>query len=225
MKPVIGITTSLIEGFAANDQNYSISVVKAGGIPLLIPPLHDLRQVVEIVKRIDGLILSGGQDISPMLYDEDPHPKCGEFSDRRDQFEIAMYQQAKSQNMPILAICRGFQLVNAIHEGTLVQDIVAQREDSLVHAGPNAEVTRHRIQVMEDSLLFRCLGETAIVNSIHHQAIKDLGKDFVITAKSADGVIEGFEGDNLIGVQFHPERLHRQEPFLEIFREFIRRAQ
>lgn len=224
MKPIIGITSSLIESFVANDQNYSVSLVKAGALPIVIPPLRDLREVQSVLSRIDGLILSGGQDISPLLYQEDPHPACGEFSDRRDRFELALYQEARRMGLPILAICRGFQLVNVAHGGSLFQDIEAQRPESMVHTKPEASVAHHRVRFVEGSIINQFLGSEIQVNSLHHQAINRLGEGLSATGQASDGMIEVFEADNLLAVQFHPERLHEQEPFLELFRELVRRS-
>lgn len=224
MKPFIGITTSLVRGHVANDQNYSDSIVKAGGIPILIPPLHDVRYIEDILKRIKGLILSGGQDISPFLYQQDPHPACGEFSLRRDRFEVALYERARAMEMPILAICRGMQLVNVIHGGNLVQDIAAQRPESLVHVHPQFGITSHRLTTLADTTLEELLGAEAIVNSIHHQAIDEVGEGLVISARSADGTIEGLETDHVLAVQFHPERLHQDPLFLKFFINLVGRA-
>lgn len=224
MKPFIGITTSLVQGHVANDQNYSESIVKAGGIPILIPPLQDLRQVDDILKRINGLILSGGQDISPFLYQQDPHPACGEFSVRRDRFEVALYERARAMEMPVLAICRGMQLVNVIHGGSLVQDIAAQRPESLVHVHPQFGITSHRLTTLPGTKLQELIGTEANVNSIHHQSIDKVGDGLIISARAGDGVIEGLETDRVVAVQFHPERLHRDPVFLKLFADLVGRA-
>lgn len=224
MKPVIGITASLDEDQVINDRSYAISVEKAGGIPVILPPLRGLAQLESVLSRIDGLILSGGQDLSPFLYDQEPHEKTSPFSDRRDAYEIELYRLARDKKLPVLAICRGLQLVNVVHGGSLIQDIVAQRPGSLEHVKPNVSVTSHRITTADDSLMREALGETAVINSLHHQCIDQVGEGLRVTATSSDEMIEALETDHLIAVQFHPERLHEQAAFLAIFEDLIRRA-
>lgn len=224
MKPVIGITASLDEKYAINDQNYAISVVKAGGIPVILPPLKSLNQIDSVLARIDGLILSGGQDISPFLYNQEPHPKTSVYSERRDAYEIALYHSARHQNIPVLAICRGLQLINAVHGGSLVQDIVDQRPESLEHVRPNVTVTSHSVKTEIDSFMRKALGESITINSLHHQCVDEVGEGLRVTARSEDDMVEALEDDQVIAVQFHPERLHERVEFLAIFEELIRRA-
>lgn len=223
MKPFIGITASLDDGWVINDQNYANSVVKAGGIPVILPPLFDLERIEAVLARIDGLIISGGQDISPFLYHQDPHPKCGPISRRRDDYETKLYHLARERNMPILAICRGMQLINILHGGSLVQDIVAQRPDSLEHVKPDVTPSLHRITTEAGSAVADIMGEQAIINSLHHQAIDQVGEGLAITARAGDDMIEALEADNLVAVQFHPERLHHQPEFLRFFEHLIGR--
>lgn len=225
MKPIIGITASLSKTHVVNDQNYANSIVKAGGIPVILPPLRDLSRIDAVLARLDGLILSGGQDIAPFLYDQDPHPATGIYSERRDNYEITIYQKARELNLPILAICRGMQLINVIHGGTLVQDIVAQRPDSLLHVRPNITPSMHKITTEPDSVMNQILGDTAIINSLHHQAIDQVGEGLKVSARAADEMIEALEADNMVAVQFHPERLHTKPEFLKFFEHLIRRTQ
>lgn len=224
MKPLIGITASFDDTYIINDQNYANSLEKAGAIPVILPPLHDLSRVDAVLARLDGLILSGGQDISPFRYDQDPHPNCASYSDLRDAYEIALYNKARQLELPILAICRGMQLVNVIHGGTLVQDIVSQRPDSLEHAKPDVTATAHRITIESGSVMEQIMGGSAVVNSLHHQAIDQPGEGLKVTARAGDDMIEALEADNLIAVQFHPERLFSQPAFLRFFEELVRRA-
>lgn len=225
MRPFIGITASLEDPLIVNDQNYSNAVFKAGGMPVIIPPLYDIDSVEAYLDGLDGLILSGGQDISPLRYDQDPHPKCGVFSDRRDEFEIALYLAARERDIPMLAICRGMQLINIVHGGSLVQDIIAQRPESLEHVKPDISPSTHFITTAENSIMRDILGEKAIINSLHHQAIAEIGTGLVPTAWAADGMIEALELDSLLALQFHPERLHQQSQFLAFFEDLVRRSQ
>ena len=211
-RPAIGITT----GYAEDDKSltqvrtdYVRSVEKARGLPVLLAPGVP-ADASDHLERLGGLVLSGGADLDPVLYGEKPHPKLGPVVRPRDDFELALCREALRRNLPILAICRGHQVLNVATGGTLVQDIPSQLAGDVDHDPRRPRPERvHEVRVLKGSRLRRLLGkETVGVNSFHHQGIKDLGRGLVATAWSADDLIEAVEAPDkkfVLGVQWHPE--------------------
>jgi putative glutamine amidotransferase len=184
-------------------------VEKAGGLPFVLCPgrPEDARDLLE---RVDGLLLSGGSDVDPVLYGRAPHPKLGPVVRERDDFELALVREALRRDLPLLAICRGHQVLNVATGGTLLQDLPSDL-GSMDH-DPRRERwhVAHEVQISPGTLLRQILGrDTVDVNSFHHQAIDDLGRGLVVSARSAaDQVIEGVEMPDrhfVVGVQWHPE--------------------
>lgn len=208
-KPVIGIS-SYVEGATAKlGMTYVESVRLAGGLPFIIPLTVDTAQIADIVANIDGLVLTGGEDVSPFLFGEEPHKNLGTVVPDRDIFDIELCRAAIKAGKPVLAICRGEQVLNVALGGSLYQDIPTQVEGAVQHSqkAPR-DYGSHTIRIAENSLLYKLLGVNEIkVNSFHHQGVKDLGKDLKVTATAPDGVIEAIEieGAPVLGVQFHPE--------------------
>lgn len=189
------------------DHAYSTAIIKAGFIPIILPLLENLTGIREMLEGLDGLILSGGYDIWPFFYGENPHKETAYFLPQRDLFELALYKTARQMNIPVFGVCRGLQIVNVAQGGTLIQDIHSQRESPIRHAPADDRIEAyHKIHC--EGRLVEILGENAVVNSVHHQAIKDLGKDLRILAKSEDHIIEAVEttDQKVLAVQFHPER-------------------
>lgn len=235
MKPVIGILGNvevLKDGaFIGNKRSYLTNtyvnaVEKSGGVPIIIPVNTVDENIGEQVKRIDGIILSGGIDVNPSLYNEDPKNKLGFISPDLDEFNLKIIQNALSQNKPILGICRGLQILNVALGGSLHQDLSYIDNCNIKHVQdcPSCEGT-HLIKVDEGSKLRDILGDEIYVNSYHHQSIKKLGENLRGVAYSNDKIIEAVEKDSdefVVGVQFHPEAMvETSQEMLNLFRYFI----
>nr|WP_245203897.1 gamma-glutamyl-gamma-aminobutyrate hydrolase family protein [Ammoniphilus resinae] len=228
VKPLIGITPSLEKHSFSLPQDNVGAVLAAGGIPVILPYLTDAQQITEIAGKIDGLLLSGGGDINPFYFDEEPIPGLGQITPERDDFEISLVKAMLVQNKPILGICRGCQILNIAVGGNMYQDLYTQIDRPLLQHTQQAprEHVSHLIKIVPESLLHEMMGETEVkVNSFHHQAIRHLPNGFTITARSSDQVIEAFESKThrfVVGVQWHPENLYRKdERMLRLFQRFI----
>ena len=208
-KPLIGIS-SYVEGSTARlGLTYIESVRKAGGIPIIIPLSVDTAQIADIVAVVDALVLSGGEDVSPFLFNEEPHKNLGEVVPDRDVFDLELVKQMIAAGKPVLGICRGEQVLNVALGGSLYQDIPSQVQGAIQHSQKAPRnYGSHSIRIVEQSLLHKLLKTKEIkVNSFHHQAVKKLGKGLKVTATAPDGVVEAveLEGVPVLGVQFHPE--------------------
>lgn len=223
MKPIIGITGDIEEDggrrYLYIDLRYGKLVEEAGGIPLL---LHPTESVKEIISKMDGLLLSGGEDIHPRFYGEEPLYPMDLSPDLRTDFEISLLKEAIKGRVPILGICHGMQLINVALGGTLYQDIKRQLPGFADHRLGSG---RHEIKLSEGSKLFEAIGKKEIsVTSTHHQAVRDLGKGLQICARAEDGIVEAFEMPGhpfLIGAQWHPEKGH-DEGTRRFFEGFLR---
>ena len=208
-------------------NEYVDAVIKAGAIPMVIPVVTDKRVLEEQLNIIDGLIISGGYDIDPLRYNEEPHPLLGQIFPERDEFEFTLVKLAMEKEIPVLGICRGHQVLNVVNGGTLYQDISLKEGSSLKHIqGGHGSVVSHKINVEKNSMLYEILGESSLVNSLHHLAVKDIANGFKVSAISTDGVIEAIErtqGSFAMGIQWHPEVLvNNNEDMLNIFKYFIK---
>ncbi|HZK28737.1 MAG TPA: gamma-glutamyl-gamma-aminobutyrate hydrolase family protein, partial [Clostridia bacterium] len=193
-------------------------VLRAGAAPILIPVTQDRMAVKSILDLCDGLILTGGEDVSPLLYGEDPVKKIGTLSRLRDDYDLLLFNLALERKIPVFGICRGMQLINVALGGSLHQhtDDLPQFTIRHVQQASRHEVT-HRVTVVPSSRLHPVLGDSVAVNSWHHQAIKDLALGLTAVASSSDGLIEAVESINeslppIIGVQWHPEELSQAIP-------------
>jgi len=177
------------------------------------------------------LILTGGPDINPKFYGEQPLPGLEEIDEDLDRMELEATHIAFARNLPILAICRGIQVLNVSQGGTLYQDIPTQVQESILHTQKaDKKTTTHATRIEAKTLLFRVVGRKEIwVNGRHHQAVKDVAPGFVVTARATDGVVEAMEHSSkrfVIGVQWHPEGNWRDDPYSRrLFRAFVRAAQ
>jgi putative glutamine amidotransferase len=217
-RPAIGITMSDEDGrlgFHVLREDYVKSVEQAGGLAVLLPP-GSAAEAAPLLARLDGLLLSGGADVDPALYGQAPHPKLGRVVRERDDFELALCREALQRDVPILAICRGQQVLNVATGGTLVQDIPSLVAGAVDH-DPQAERwdAVHEVELLQGSRLRAILGsERLAVNSFHHQAADALGAGLVASARSIpDRVVEGVEDPSrrfALGVQWHPEAFWRQ---------------
>jgi len=215
-------------------EDYRQSILHVGGEPRVLEASADAAQAIA---GIDGLMLTGGDDVAPSRYGEAAHETVTEAEPGRDEFEIALVAAARARNLPILAICRGVQVLNVACGGTLVQDIPSQVAGALAHslAVPQHEPYElaHEVWVDKDSLLARLMRERLVdealeVNSRHHQAVKQVAPGFVATATAPDGVIEAIEDPAArfcLGVQWHPENFFRTGEFRALFEGFLEAAQ
>ena len=227
--PRIGISgrTARIEGAERSGVTaaYVRAVVAGGGAPLVLPPAAGPRLVGSLLDGVAGLVLSGGADLDPRHYGTPPHPALGPLEPERDAFELALFAEARARQLPVLAICRGLQLVNVALGGTLWQDLPSERAPH-PQSGPRTE-RAHTATVADGSRLAEVLGVPELrVNSFHHQAIRDLAPGLRATATASDGVIEGIESDDdhwLLGVQWHPEEFWAEPgaPELGLFRGLV----
>ena len=224
MAPIIGVTATLKEdpelvetrplgSFVRADLDYVAGVVGAGGIPMVLPPIAEVAE--EMVRGIDGLLLTGGSDLNPRYYDEEPIPELGATLPERDAFEMAIVRQALERGVPVFGICRGMQVLNVALGGTLYQDLPSQLHPDLIahrQRMPKWQWT-HEVEVEADSEVAKITEATDLrVNSYHHQAIKDLADDLLAVAYASDGVVEALESRDLserwlVGVQWHAESM------------------
>ncbi len=238
MAPRIGICsfqdTKNEADFNSINKNYTRSVSAAGGLPFIIPYLLTPEEANGMVEALDGLLLSGGVDIAPYHYGEDPMPSVKRISGVRDSTELALFSAARARGLPVFGICRGCQMINVAMGGTLYQDIPSQLPGSNAHypEGLPMDELFHDITLSEpDSLISRAFAKSRIkTNSFHHQAVKTLAPSLVCTAQSSDGIIEAIEGTDsnwfLMAVQFHPEGLSARYPeFVELFRLHVAAAE
>lgn len=232
MKPLIGITAEL-----KHDGNYFLppvyaeAITQAGGIPLLIPvlPEEDLDPLCE---QIDALLVTGGEDIDPSYYGQDPHIHLGKIVPSLDEMEHALVLKMLKLDKPYIGICRGLHMLNVATGGTLFQSIHSQRDEPVMQHLQKAVRTHrsHPVKVDKDSQLFTLLKEEEFkVNSYHHQACNEVGSPLKVVARAKDGIIEGMESTQhtfVFGFQWHPEEfaLVGDEPSKRIFEAYIEAA-
>jgi putative glutamine amidotransferase len=211
-------------------QDYLRCVERAHGLPVVLAP-GSPGDAPELLELVSGLVLSGGSDVDPTLYGEPRHPSVTRVVRERDDFELALCREALARDLPILAICRGCQVLNVATGGTLVQDIPSEVAGAEDH-DPERErwETAHDVRILPGTRLYAILGkDTVAVNSFHHQAVKDLGQGLRLSALStSDSVVEGIEADGhrfALGVQWHPEGFWNQEQgFQELFDALVDEA-
>lgn len=231
MRPTIGITTSVSQDEQAFrlKKGYVEAVAKAGGVPVILP--HSQVEAEEVGSRIDGLLLSGGPDLDPICFGEEPRYELLKIDPKRDHFELELARLFLEEERPILGICRGIQVLNIASGGDIYQDIRAQLKDTLRHKqdGPYRYPT-HQVIIKRDTLLFELLGKEKLrVNSFHHQAVKNVAPEFIVSAKANDGIVEAIErptGIFQLGVQWHPETMWRNYPlFKKLFIGLVKAAE
>jgi len=231
--PLIGITGNLGDKGCELAQGYYISVVKAGGTPVVIPPHKDKESILSLLDTLDGLVLSGGDDINPLLLGEEPLPQLHSVCPERDETELFLAREAFHRQIPTLGICRGIQMMAAVLGGKVYQDIYVQGEGAkLKHSQDMPRYTAsHTVNIKEGSTLQSIVGNKQMlaVNSFHHQAVSDPGQHLMISATSPDGIIEAVESNEdkaLLGVQWHPECfiLNNDQSMMSLFRWLINEA-
>ena len=244
-QPVIGITGNYGEQTCKLAEGYYKSVLRAGGVPVIIPPLSDTDAIINTLEHIDGLLLSGGADYNPLYAGEEPSPRLGGVNSERDLPELLITRLAYNRQIPMLGICRGIQTLAMALDGKVAQDIASEKlsangEKTAVAVKHSQDADRseptHSVTIETDSILydvyqnakecstFNVQRSTLYVNSFHHQAVSEPGQRFRVTATSADGVIEAIEScefKSILGVQWHPECL---DDGLPLFQWLVRQA-
>ncbi|MEA1976095.1 MAG: gamma-glutamyl-gamma-aminobutyrate hydrolase family protein [Bacillota bacterium] len=249
MKPIIGITTTIIKdseykkygikhiknlSMSRVAVDYANAIEQAGGIPFLIPILnnHDEKIIDEIISRIDGIIFTGGEDVDISFYSNEKAEadtlSIMKSNIERDKFELKLLKSAIKLDKPILGICRGIQLINIYFNGTLYKDINSEYKTNINHLGPldykNKKI--HKINISHDSELFKVYKRLSIdVNSFHHQAIKVVGNSLKVIGRATDGIVEAVEYTGkqwVLGLQYHPEMMFENDKEqLKVFKYFV----
>lgn len=237
-KPIIGITSAyeidarLLDYHKSSiSTDYSESVILAGGIPFIIPTTDNKEIIKEQLTILDGLIISGGADINPLLYGEDFKIGITPISPERDIYEMLILEEFIKTQKPILGICRGHQLLNVFFKGTLHQDIERYFKSTIKHNQDlYPDIPAHKVKIIdEDNFLYNLFGEELYTNSFHHQIINRIGNELSVIAKSEDGAIEAIQLKThyfLYGIQWHPEMMSSRgnKKMLKIFEEFINKS-
>lgn len=239
-RPKIGITTNIFYSKEKNFENYRYSsvsdcpissVAHSGGIPCTIPMYETNAEIIlEHVSCFDGLIFTGGQDVNPKLWNAEPTKILKQQCHIRDAFEITLLDAAVKLKKPILAICRGCQLLNVYFGGTLYQDIFIEARAKIAHVqNAHFDESTHKVKIKKSSITKEIFGNEIWVNSYHHMAVKKLANEFICTGKSSDGIIELFESKGkhfMLGVQWHPEMLYKTDPkmksLFDLFLEYCK---
>jgi len=218
-RPVIGVTIArnLQERRASIHEGYLTMVERHGALPVLLPVTEDEGLIDEILDGFDGFIISGGGDIDSAHWNEPLHEKAAGLDPQRDTMELMLARKLHQRHdKPVLCVCRGVQVMNVAMGGTLYQDVPSQFGETLAHRQPEKQYeAAHNVSVISGTKLSRIVGcETIGVNTLHHQAVKDVAPGLVVSAKATDGLIEALESGShpfFLGVQWHPERLGAQD--------------
>lgn len=234
MKPVIGLTAQneYQVNRKINRLNYTYvkAVLEAGGIPIIIPVMEEEGILKDYLDLVDGLIFTGGEDVSSLYFDEEPIKEVSSTDLDRDKSEMELFHLAYEKNIPMLGICRGLQLINIGLGGDIYQDLFKDIPDAIGHVFlKNAHEPHHTIKIEKDSILYEAFGkETLLINSIHHQSIRKLGKNLKATSTASDGVIESAEatdGRHIYGVQWHPEAMGiKYKEYYKLFECFLEKC-
>ncbi len=236
MKPLIGIpcwqlnpSHELRPSFALY-QSYVNAFAAAGAAPVIIPLALDEQASRTIFDRVDAIVLAGGDDVNPARYDQAAYPKTEPPDDARDELEIKLTQWAVAQRKPLMAICRGLQVMNVAMGGTLIQDIQDLVPGALQHSYPyDAPELRgkstHEVNIEPGSRLAKIFGRCVDVNSFHHQGLGQIADGFKVVGQAPDGIVEAIESTDselTFGVQWHPEDMYStNETMLNLFKMFV----
>jgi len=233
--PLIGVSTSITVGQTPErayvNSAYLHAVQQAGGVPVALPPQLSTACLNRLLRGLDGLLLTGGGDMDPACFGEEPHATVYDVAPSRDSVETAAVRAIIDRRRPVLAICRGIQVLNVALGGTLYQDVASDPGTQIRH-GQEAprDQPSHKVTVAPGSRLARILGSDEIeVNSMHHQAVKALGAGLTAVAWAPDQIVEGVELDDAsrfaLGVQWHPEELvGHSEPSRRLFAALVNSA-
>lgn len=208
-------------------RKYRKSIERAGGRMVVLDA--DPSRAEEYVSSCDAILIPGGPDVDPSLYGEEREEKCGKANPVRDAFEPVLIRRAVEAGRPLLCVCRGIQILNVMYGGTLVQNLSGEKRKRHLSGGRHMARHVHAVSVRKDSLLNAVTGKERMgVNSLHHQAVKDVGRGLSVSAVSEDGLVEGLEIDGYgrcVAVQWHPEHLAARDPVQrKIFEAFVEMA-
>ena len=231
-KPLIGMNADFrasgreTPAFSYLCSGYYEAVTKAGGVPLVVPPLDDETDVERVLDLLDGIVFVGGADLDPRFDGFMLHPAVRPLDRRREQFDRRLMRLVARRRMPVLGVGVGMQLLNVLQGGNLFLHIAEDLPRALPHRDPTDQAHRHALVIEPDSLMERVYGEGEIrVNSMHHMAIDDVALGFRVTARCPDGVIEAIESVMedwfALGTQFHPEAESASALDVKIFEEFV----
>ena len=230
-RPVIGITTDSNDDDTRylSTMTYAAAVEKAGGLPLPLPYAVDHALIPRYVDVLDGVCFSGGNDMNPVRYGEEWHPKVARMDPRREAFEFALIAEVEKRRTPALGVCFGSQLMNVHRGGSLIQFLPDQKPGAMEHRYIKEKgVTRHDVKLDTNSLLGKAIGKSNVsVNTYHKQAVNQIGKGLRIIATAPDGVIEAFEDPTMplfAAVQWHPERLADEAEHLAPFKLLVEKS-
>ncbi len=244
MNPIIGITANYsrddihgtISKIGLQGQEWQLiaddyvkTIERAGGQPVIIPIIENLETMTRTINLLDGIIFSGGADIHPRVYGESPKKNLGIMNPNRDIHEINLAKKVLYEmNIPVLGVCRGIQLLNVATGGTLYQDLILEKKEVFNHSllGSPKDYPAHKVNIKKESRLYEIFKKEELwVNSYHHQGIKKLGKDFIVTMTADDGVIEAIEYSSdrfVVAVQWHPEMMfEKNDEYMDLFNKFI----
>jgi len=223
-KPLIGITCSRSsKGATQLAVTYTEAITKAGGVPVVIPTLETEEEAQAILAAVDGIVFSGGEDVNPAWYGEEIWNETVHIDYIRDHSDSLLARAALATDKPILAICRGEQLINVMLGGSLWQDLPSQKMPKNRHGGGST----HTIGLEEGCILAQLMGpDSLLVNSYHHQAVKDPAPGIHVIAYDEDGIVEAYETDQILAVQFHPEKLVKEGEtrWIPLFETFVERC-
>lgn len=231
-RPRIGLTLDSGENPSkyALHSDYAASIEMAGGLPIPIPFRSDYALIPEYLDLLDGILFTGGDDLDPALYSDQPrHPQAIPLDEQRQRFELELIKEVERRRMPTLGICLGSQMINVHRGGSLHQFLPdVPRENALEHRKTGQEPTRHTVSIDPRSLLHQTVGKSEILaNSYHKQGIAKLGQGLVASAKAPDGVVEAVEDPSFplyLAVQWHPERLTDEAEHLALFELLVRKS-
>ena len=222
--PLIGISCGRSSAGAASlSANYTEAVARSGGIPVIFPTVADSALAAALVKKVDGVIFSGGPDLDPSHYGETIWNETVKVDTLRDESDLMLMRAALASKKPIMCICRGEQLMNVVLGGSLYQDLPTQLDTVVKHSGG----AFHKIGVEKGSVLYQLYGQDSlIVNSYHHQGVKVPAPGITVTAHAPDGLVEAYEyKDQIIAFQFHPEKMaETDDTWLVPFEYFVKKV-
>ena len=223
-QPLLGISCGRTSSGAASlSKNYTEAVARAGGVPVIFPTVSDPALAAELLRRVDGVIFSGGPDLDPSHYGETVWNETVEVDTLRDASDLMLMRAALASKKPVMCICRGEQLMNVVLGGSLYQDLPTQFDTTIRHGGG----AWHKIGVEKGSVLYRIYGRDSLdVNSFHHQGVKVPAPGITITAHSSDGLVEAYEyKDQIVAFQFHPEKMaETDDAWLAPFEYFVKKV-
>lgn len=242
MKPIIGITCNYdprdtvigVPGLGLPGQDweflaadYIYTIEKAGGIPTIIPYCREKKNIIALLEKVDGILISGGHDIDPLRYGARPIPYCGRIVPERDEYDLTIFHYGYEHKLPMLGICRGIQIMNVAMGGTVYQDLGQEAHLTHRYMGDMApkNYPSHETLFSSGSLLHTTFGDKIRTNSFHHQGVCEPGKNVTITALAEDQAVEGIEitggASFIVGVQWHPEMMFDAPEQLKLFQAFI----